>query len=244
MSILKFANDNYVNAATPGFDLTGALTILTVCRPNSSVGFRAAITGHNATTPRWSFELTSSSLWQLEIDGGAAPGSVTAWSTTTDTLFAAVTKAAGSATPRFHGKNLTTGAATVHENSATTNVLSPSSMSGGFIKIGNYGTTNSDDWLGDIGVIAVFDIALSDANIDTILAAAATSAITAFTPKMLVECVALTPTDIGSAPSTFSAATGATLTGTNPDNWTLDGGGSTTPPVVTQSFQAIPFMTR
>jgi hypothetical protein len=243
MSILKFANDTYVNAPTPGFDLTGDLTILTVCRPTTAGTFRSAITGHNATTPRWAFELTTGNLWQIEIDAGTAISSTTTWPTTTDTIFAAVTKATGTVVPRFHGKNLTTGAATVHE-AGSGSLANPSSMAGGFIKIGNYATTNTDDFLGDIALVAVFNTVLSDANIDTILATHATTAVAAFTPQLLVECTALTPTDIGAAPSTFSAATGATLTGANPDNWTLDGGGATTPAAMNQSFQAIPFMTR
>lgn len=45
-------------------------------------------------------------------------------------------------------------------------------------------------------------------------------------PSLLVECNTLTPTDIGSDPSTFSTVGDATLTGLDPTGWTFDGRGA------------------
>jgi hypothetical protein len=237
--------DDFVQSSSLGIDITGAFTVGAIVKRASITGFQAVLTLHNATTPRLAMEFDGTNEIQIEIDGGTADHSTTTVTDTTNWWFVAASKAAPSGVCRFHFKNLTGLATTVHE-AGTTNILAPSTQSGGFIKIGNYGTTNTDDYDGSIAAVFAFDQDLGDAGVDTLLTNRKTSDIWNYSgghPKLLVECTALTPTDLAGL-TTFSAASGAVLTGANPDNWTLDGIGATTPATMNHSFQAIPFMTR
>lgn len=234
MSILHFDGaDDYVQSATLGLNIAGAFSILAVIKRGGVGTFQSIITNHDATVPRMAFEFNTSNQLQVEIDGGSSAHSTTTITDTTDTWAIGYSKAAGATTGRFHFKNMTTGATAVHEVGVNS-IGNPTTQAGGFIKIGNYATTNNDDFNGDIGLVAELLSELTDGNYDTLFAAHTTSAVVtmAAAGDLVAECNASTPVD-RKGTTTFNAASGATLTGTNPTNWTLDGGGAGTPLAVT-----------
>lgn len=231
MATLSFDGvDDVVTSSTLGINLTGALSTMAVIKRGATTGFEcwaSNCVAAGTTALAMEFNAGNANKMLAETNAANVSNSVTAVTDTTNWWFVAYTKPAGSTAGRFHFKNLTTLAATVHE-AGTTAIANPNSQAGGALRIGNYGSALSDDWNGLIALVAQFTSDLGDAGIDTILATLTTSGIWALTPQLLVECTALTPVDLVGA-TTFSAASGATLTGANPDNWTLDGIGGPSP---------------
>lgn len=245
MATLSFDGaDDFVQSSTLGFNLTGAYSAIGVLRRSTTAGgFDSWISNNVAAgTPAIALEFNQSAGNKMlaEHNGSlVSTGTLVLVNDTTDWWFVSYTRAAGSNAGRFHMKNLTTLATTVHEAGGTA-IANPNSQAGGSVTIGNYGTGLNDDYAGEIALVAEFDSDLGDSGIDTILAGLSTSTIYGLTPKLLVECTALTPVDLMGL-STFSAASGATLTGANPANWTLDGIGGPPPvPVIRPDYTQFP----
>lgn len=236
MTTLHFDGaDDWVRGTGQGA-MNGAITLAVVSRRTATSAAYQCLLGAATAANARSF--------MFAHDQGVDPERITIfdnatnrYSTTTiadansDWWVIAMTKAAGSVVPRFHFKNLTTGAAAVHETEFSAGAIGDfPSCSGGYLKIGNYdltpGTPGSaeEDYTGDIGVVGWWDQALSDAQVDELYANKRTSdwaKNSAGVPSSLTELTAATPVDLTGIVTWVT--TGAALSGPDPTGWTFDG---------------------
>jgi hypothetical protein len=151
--------------------------------------------------------------------------------------------AAGAASlDRFHFRNQTSLGSFTHTPSTVNNGGAAAGVgTGGWLRLGSYGDESTGTKA--MAVVAIWGgtrFGDSDYNV----AWNKTSDLYKHplgTPSFLCELTATTLVDLTGG-STYSSANGSgtTLTGGDPDNWTFDGVG--TAPVMTSSFNAIPFM--
>lgn len=117
--------------------------------------------GVNSTTPVFSalFSNNAGAKLFMENDFGNGVGGISA----TDWLWYVGTKASGSALPRWHVKNLTTNAAWAHTNGSAT----VASGTGGITAV-RVGSNNSlgTTFRGSIAVVAIWDTALVDLDVE------------------------------------------------------------------------------
>lgn len=162
-----------------------AVTFGFVMRPNFAAA-NADVLTIPASSGYYSLFVTSARKFELFRNGGGGnPVSLTALTTAgTDWWAVFVTKAAGTATPRFHFKDLTTGAAWVHEDATATTI--DSSATGSSIDIGK-GTLFASSAIFDLAGAAVWNSALSDAQIEALISSnrASTSVWLAASPQAL-----------------------------------------------------------
>lgn len=125
-------------------------------------------------------------------------------------------------TPRHHIKNITTGAAWIHENGSSQASGPPNSAVGAQLKIAEI---NIFDWFGgDIALVGWWDgTTLTDLQVESLAANLKTSDWNALSPSSLTEMRSLTPTDLkGLETWTLGASTAApTLAGADPPGWTF-----------------------
>jgi hypothetical protein len=217
--------------------LNGAFTYAALVQRDAVVvAWHGLISASSATA--WTYEFGISNTTDLlfaDINPSNARTAPTATivETSNDWWIAAMTKAAGTTTPRFHLRNVTTGAAWIHENGGGTQA-NPSSASGGNILLGNFsGTTGNpgsldDDFNGDMALAGWWDgTALSDGQINELDVNHRTSDWynnSAGLPSSLTELNTLTPTDLRGLMAWTVSVSG--LTGGDPTSWTFDAQGA------------------
>lgn len=250
MSTLHFDGaDDWVRGTGQG-SLGGAVTVACVIRRGGSsatyLSFIGGATSANARSFFFGFENTGGTDKIQTFDTVSNSDSTTTIiSSNTDWWVLSYTKAAGTVTPRFHIKNITTGAAAAHEAGSVTNINFPS-CSGGYLKIGNYDLTPGipgsaeEDYLGDIALVGWWDgTVLSDAQCDELWANKKTSDWannSGGAPSSLTELTSTTPIDLKGLETWVT--TGAALTGPDPTGWTFDGLGLAAAPNIPNVIQA------
>lgn len=246
----RFSADNSeirwtIPAAT---DFTGAFTLAIIWRRrHATVNTWDALFGHHnsSNVPRLSIEKANTDKIELGIDDTTFVDSTTTITSTTNWNIIAVSKAAGSATARFHFKDLTAATAWVHEN-ASGAAGNPSTASSGTIRVGEY--NDVDDMDGNVAVIAGWNLALSDAQCAELSVNNRTSDFwnnSGGRPKYLYELNQPVSTDavpdLAGNGATWSVTSSTTVDGaTDPPSWTYDGLGVA--PGVIRTFSPIPFI--
>jgi len=154
----------------------------------------------------------------------------------TDWWIVVMTRASGASTPRYHLKNLTTGAAWTHVNAAGPSSANPRDCTGpnGHIEIGSYNNGAQEIFLGDIAVVGFWDgINLSDSQCEALSANKRTSDWynnPGGAPTFLTELTSMFPINYGTQQTLPIIVTGATPIGTVIDNgWAFDANPSTRP---------------
>lgn len=132
------------------------------------------------------------------------------------------------AAERVHWSSVISGAESWTHEATTANAPAAHAGPGttGHFRLGDF--NDYSPLTGEIALVGVWNVRLSDTDVTNLWANLKTSDwynLSAGTPITLIECTSTTPTDIGSAPSTFSALSGVTATGADPTGWTFDGTG-------------------
>ena len=239
MATLKFDGaDDWVRGTGQG-GMTGAHTwVALLSRGGTATNYQAMLGAHTSSNGRgamFAFSNTTNPGRLSFYNNVSNAETVTNLIPTanTDWWLVAYSRAAGSNNGRWHGKNITTGAAAFHENGDIA-LADPPNAAGGYVKIGNYDLTPGnpgsaeEDFNGSLGLIAWWNANLSDAQFNELYANLRTSDLwncTAGPPASLTELTSLTLVDLAGL-MTWAAPTGATLTGANPTGWTLNGLGS------------------
>lgn len=152
--------DDYISMSLGNMGATGALSIACVCRPTDLGSLRALVALGLTGNPNFLLRISPSGPFLNTYDsatGGGADGAATLAANTWQVL--AMSKAAGTATARFHIYSFATGAWT-HENASATN--GDPSVSGGAV-IGAFDTgAPANDFVGAIAAAAVWRSNLSD----------------------------------------------------------------------------------
>jgi hypothetical protein len=234
MATLRFsaANDEVRFDLPAAVDLTGAFTFAILVMPRVT-GVWQALIGHHNSGGTVALGTERSAGNRLEVDSGSGATSRTSTTTITTTnkwWLLAVTKAAGTATPRAHLKNITDGSAWVHEAMSGT-MGNPSSASGGTIRVGEW--ADSDDLDGNVAVIGAWAAALADSGAGSVEDLAANLKTSDWTthstlPKYVHELTSNTSIpDLMGNGATLNVVNGTTIdTGNDPPGWTFDGAGS------------------
>lgn len=164
------------------FPVTGAssshppMTLLEVIRRRAVTGFRAGIgvvnsagTSHiydmewNGQTYLW--EVNESGSVSVTFDGTSGRPPAT---NTTDWIVVCYTKPTGTSAARMHYKNLTTGSAWIHINTATTIANSANALTGGSWRIGEW--RDNDDADKNLAIDAGWMVELTDLQIEGLFA--------------------------------------------------------------------------
>lgn len=153
-------------------------------------------------------------------DGAFNPG-------TTDLIMTAVTLPATGTACTFHAKNITTGAAAAHTAGGANGGKRSITATNVHICIGYAGSTSG--MTGDLVAAAIWDVQLTNAQIDECWANSKTSDLwnnSAGNPDFLVEGNTLSMVDLSAGAAPLVGVGTATLTGADPA-WTFDGIGGT-----------------
>lgn len=234
MATLRFAADNSeVRFNLPAaVDLTGAFTFAKLTRRRATGLWQCIVSHHDSSgTGRLSLEWVQTGFDTPNGLVVSTPSvfsySQTAVTSTTDWYIVAVTKAAGNATPRFHFKDITTGAAWIHENGKTAMNGNGASASGGTIRVGEF--EDVDDLNANDGVLGGWAAALTDLQVEALATNLRTSdwAGHAVAPKYVHELTSKTSIpDLMGNGATLNVVNGTTVeTGSDPPGWTFDGVG-------------------
>ena len=239
MATLKFDGaDDWVRGTGQG-GMTGAHTwVALLSRGGTATNYQAMLGAHTSSNGRgamFAFSNTTNPGRLSFYNNVSNAESVTNQIPTanTDWWLIAYSRAAGSNNGRWHGKNITTGAAAFHENGDIA-LADPPNAAGGYLKIGNYdltpGTPGSaeEDFNGSLAIIAWWNANLSDAQFNELYANLRTSDLwncSAGRPASLNELRSTTVVDLTGL-MTWAAPNGATLTGADPPGWNFDGLGS------------------
>lgn len=234
--------------ATVGMDFGPATTVALIKRNSTnSVGFIIAANAPNNFTFALHYYMwvdTTTNLGRTNNNGTpdlASPA--IPWLNADGWVLIAMTKADGTVTPRFHHYNLGTTTIT-RSDGASTQADSTTMASTGRWKFGR--DEHSNVWGGKLAVTAVWNGALSDAQVDELYANLRTSdwlTNSAGAPLALWEfnqtSVATPVPDATGGGATQSAIVGTSVdTGDDPPGWTF----LPVPAVIPPRFVAIPFM--
>lgn len=151
---------NYITFAPGGAPQTqGPITLAVLVKPATIIGTHWWWVGRATSTHVWSV-LTDTSHLFMENDfaGGPIPTVGNWW-------WVVVTKASGNALPRWHLKNLTTGAAWTHANEASGTVPNNGSSINN-ITFGGDGSNTNTNYDGKGAAAAAWSLVLSDAAIE------------------------------------------------------------------------------
>lgn len=216
-----------VGAAPPD---QGPITIAVLAKA-TGVGTNTSymIQGMNGSTAVWSFLFSNNAGGKMFIEGDFGAGGA---GLTTDWAWYVITKAAGSALPRFSSKDVTTGGAWAHANGT----FSVGDGTGPITSI-RVGSNNAlgTTFRGSIAVIGLWDTQLSDADVELACTLAYSDIVTTKAAKWAVKlnqasiATSVTNDAAGGGNQTAISNTAVDVTGT-PDppgyNYTLS---STTP---------------
>lgn len=218
--------------------MSGAVTVAAIARRTGSSGVYQAILGGATAANGRSFMLA----WDASVnpqkitmyDGTSNAYGVQAYDEQVRDWFLVVyTKSAGTVIPRFHLYNLSRKGPWFHENEGTslTNTDFPS-LSGGYLKIGNYDLTPGvpgsadEDLNGEVALVAMWDgIALSDAQVNELSETLETSDWqnnSGGAPTSITQVNSLTPTDL-TGKITWAAANGGSIVMDDVAGWNFDG---------------------
>lgn len=235
MATLRFsaANDEVRFNLPAAANFTAAYTVAAlVLRRAVPGGVWHAILGHHSSTsvPQLAIEFDSTNHVELNQNNGAASRTSTSTiSSTTDWYLIAATKAAGTVTPRFHLKNITTGAAWAHEAGAGTLANAPTAASG-TIRVGEW--NDNDDLNANVAVIGGWAAALADTgagSVENLATNLRTSDWTghATAPAYVHELTSTTTIpDLMGNGATLNIVNGTSLdTSNDPPGWNFNGTG-------------------
>jgi hypothetical protein len=143
-------------------NLTGAITMVVVARRNSTA-YNALIGIHTSGgTPTYSLEVEDNGTGnRWDFCGDTASGGLT-WVNADGWTLLCISKSAGTVTPRGHKYVYSTDSWT-HANWATTEG-DKGSAAGGTVRFGEW--QDVDDFAGDLAAAAIFDRALTDAEVE------------------------------------------------------------------------------
>lgn len=231
MSCLKFnGTDQYLSGTGPG-PMNAAITIATLLRRGELGGAYAMVSNWAAGHAELMFMLGAGDrpvFYNMDTETSSASIGSQLLSMTT-TYLVVVTRASGAVLPRFHVKDLTTPGAWEHANGSIT-TANQASVVGGEVRIGNfhYETVGDFNWFkGDLPLVAWWDgLNMNDTQVEEMAASPATSNLhehSAGSPSSLTEFRASSPTDLEGLITWTNH--GATLTGTDPPEWSFDGVG-------------------
>lgn len=216
----------------------GAWTVATLMTMEEYTGWRLAAGVTNSARNNRYLNVGNNSdagggALAVDITGGSCHSTtmIQVNSSTIWYLMVATRPAGTSQTVRFHWKDITTPGTLTHENASVANSTSNAAGPGtsGIMQIG--GVTNGGEWWqGSVGLVGVWTVNMSDADVAALLTNLKTSDWynhSAGTPVFLSETKSATPTDLISSAS-ISVAT-PSLTGPEPTGWTFDGVGGGAP---------------
>lgn len=192
----------------------------------------------------WYQALSQNSTDNLYSDDGRAINTASAAATddTANWWLHAHDWPSASGTEAFHWRNQTSLGSWTHSNSSTTYAGAQAGPgTSGWLRVGHHGDESTGTKA--YAVIAIWNVrfAQSDYDSGTYTKTSDLYNHPAGTPVFLAELTATTLVDLIGG-STYSSAnsTGTTLTGGDPDNWTLDGAGPPPVPVITPDYSRFP----
>jgi hypothetical protein len=212
----------------------GTIVVLTKKSVLGQVDF-AGLTDSGPTN--WYHSLSQDAvdlLW--DDDGLAAAANLKASSAATDDttnwwLYAGDWAGGAAGVERFHWRNQTTAGTWTHSPAAGTNGgMRTGPGTGGWLRLGFTGDESAGSKA--MAVVAIWaGTRFADANYGTWSKTSDLNGHALGAPTFLCELTATTLVDLKGG-STYSStnSTGTTLTGANPDNWTMDGLGSAVRP--------------
>lgn len=210
-------------------NLTGAYTAAVLVKLNTTGIYQCFMAAHtSANVLRWEFAVSSGNLLTLYVSNGSA--AITFSSTTTWNIVA-VTKTSGTTTPRFHLKDIATGAWT-HSDGGATCTNASAGGSGGFIDIGE--AADTDDLNARVALAGLWTTALSDVQVEALVTNKNTSDWTghAVAPTAVWQlnqaAVTTSVNDLTANAVNQSARNGTSVvTGDDPSGWTFASSGNT-----------------
>lgn len=230
MTTLRYSADNSevrynIGATAAAGNFTGAYTLAVLFRRRTTSGFQSILAHHGSDgLVKIGMEFNGTTL-NVGDDGAIRTGPTTI-SNTTDWWILAVTKASGTVTPRWHIKNVTTGAAWAHTNASGT-LGNPASQSGGTVRTGEW--QDVDDANQNMGIDAGWAAALSDLEVEALATGLQTSA---WTTHAVAASYVHEQIDNASIPDlkgngvTLNVVNGTTEEATDPPGWTFNGSGA------------------